>query len=361
MAEPPPPAAAQRFDPDRARAAIRRGVLSIVLSVLIVGATLAALVSSDLPIGAEALSTLRAVRPGPLALSWLIISGAFCFLGLRWRALMPPPHRPPGLGLSAIICAGLLLNYAVPGPFGEIGAAWFASRRYKVPMADALASGVGARLLGLASAAVMSLLVWLVLDLPPPTTEAALLHRVHALVPLAAVSIGAGGLLLFWLAIRPRWWRDLVHRILQLAPAGGRLERAAGRVDGAVGELAAALERVAGQGPRPYVRAVGWSVAAHLCVIAGIQIACWGMGVEAELSGLVFTYTATTAGAVVLFAAPGSQVGWDLMFASLLVAAAGMPVAAAGAVAVIVRLQQLSMMLLGAAALAWLLQETRTA
>ena len=216
---------------------------------------------------------------------------------------------------------------------------------------------MAARLLGLATAAVMSLLIWAVVDLPPPQEEATMLLQVNRMIPLAAMAIGGGGVTLFWLAARPRWWRRISARTLGRWSGPGRLATLSRRIDGAVGALAEALARVATRGLLPYARAAGWSVMAHLSVIAGILIAGWGLGVEANLAGLTFTYTATTAAAVVLFAAPGSQVGWDLMFFSLLVAAAGMPAHAAGAIAIIVRLQQLSMMALGAVALTWLLQE----
>jgi ABC-type Co2+ transport system permease subunit len=56
----------------------------------------------------------------------------------------------------------------------------------------------------------------------------------------------------------------------------------------------------------------------------------------------------STAGAVVLFAFPGSQMGWDAMFASLLAAVAGVPAADAVAVALVVRVQQLLLQVGGA-------------
>jgi hypothetical protein len=55
-----------------------------------------------------------------------------------------------------------------------------------------------------------------------------------------------------------------------------------------------------------------------------------------------------------MFALPGSQVGWDAIFLSLLTATAGLSVPDALAVAVVVRVQQLSIMVAGAVALSWI-------
>ena len=349
--------APEAFDPAQARRAMRRGLVSIGIGTALIAVALVGVANSDL--GAEALADLRhAARPGYLVASWAVISLAFYFMGLRWRALMPPPHHPPSAGLASIVCAGLLLNYAVPGPFGELAAAWFAHKRYRVPLADALATGVGARLIGLATAAVMALCIWAVVDLPPPAEKGEFLAQANALIPIAAVSIGAGGVVLFWLALRPGWWRRLSAQTLGRWPGDGRAAVLARKVDGAVAALASALARTATRGLRAYAETAGWALVGHSAVITGITLAAWGLGAEAHIGGVAFTYAATTAGAVALFAFPGSQVGWDLMFFSLMVAAAGLSAPVAGAIAVLVRLQQLSMMVLGGLTLSWLLQTT---
>lgn len=345
------------FDPVRARRAMRRGLLSIGLGVALLAVALGAVYRSDL--GADAIHDLtNAARPGYLLASWAIISLAFYFMGLRWRSLMPPPHHPPSAGLASIICAGLLLNYAVPGPFGELAAAWFAHKRYRLDLADALATGVAARLIGLATAAVMALVIWALVDLPPPAEQGEALRRANELIPVAAVLIGVGGIALFWLALRPGWWRRLSARTLGRWPGDGRLATLVRKLDGAVGALASALARTASRGLGAYARTAGWALVGHSTVITGIFIAARGLGAEPNLAGLAFTYAATTAGAVALFAFPASQMAWDLMFLALLVAAAGLPASVAGAIAVLVRLQQLSMMILGALTLTWLLRTT---
>ncbi|MFT5683821.1 MAG: uncharacterized membrane protein YbhN (UPF0104 family) [Myxococcota bacterium] len=345
------------FSPDRARKAIRRGLLTIAVSVVLLGVCVFAVAQSDL--GREAIHDLiTRARPGYLVISWVSISAAFFFMGLRWRALMPPEHKPPAAGLSALICAGLLLNYAVPGPFGELGAAWFAERRYRVPLADALASGVAARLVGLSTAAVMGVMVWAVVPLPAPEASGEIIHTARRLVEVATVVIGIGGVALFALAVRPGWWASLSSLILGRFRSESRLGQLAGRLDDAVVALAGALSRVATRGLLPYARALLWSFVGHTSVIIGISIAVIGLGGTPHIGGLAFTYATTTAGAVALFALPGSQVGWDALFVALLVATAGLTTSDALAVALLVRVQQLSLMVLGALSLTWLLNST---
>ncbi len=345
------------FDVARAQGAIRRGLITVALTMVAIGLAVLALSRSEL--GAEAISgVLSRARLGPLAVSWLGLTAAFYFMGLRWRALMPPPHHPPAAGLTSLICAGLLLNYTVPGPFGELGAAWFAWRRYAIPLADALASGVAARLVGLATAALMALGIWLVVDLPVPADQSAVLDTARELAVVAVVVLGIGGVALFWLALQPGWWKGISNRLLGRATGQGRMARGARQLDAGVSALADALSEVATRGLRPYARAIAWSCICHTSVIVGICIAVEGLGAEPAISGLAFTYAATTAGAVALFALPGSQLGWDALFFSLLVAFAGLSAPDALAIALLVRVQQLSLMIIGAGSLAWLLRTT---
>lgn len=72
------------------------------------------------------------------------------------------------------------------------------------------------------------------------------------------------------------------------------------------------------------------------------------------MTGLLFTYATTTAAVIVMFALPGSQVGWDAIFLALLTTTAGLALPDALAIAIVVRVQQLAIMAAGAAALTWL-------
>lgn len=339
----------QPVDPQQVRRAVRRGLIS-VLGLCIAGvAALIAISKTDL--GTAAILDLQDRMNIPtLLLATGLMSLAFIAMALRWRALMPPSTRPPIGGLTLIILAGLLLNYAVPGPFGELGAAFFAHRRYRLAVPDALASGVAARLVGLATAAILAGVLWLSADLPIPAGY-------DAVVGAAAGIAGLGGVVLCFMAMRPEWAQRVTSRFAMRAPDVGPLHRVASKISAGVASLAASLAKVARRGPTAWLAAAGWSLVGHGCVTAGIIAAVIGLGAPLSVTGLAFTYATTTAGAVALFALPGSQLGWDALFSALLVGSAGLAVPDAVAVAVLVRLQQVTFMVVGAVAVTWLLRE----
>ena len=346
MSEPAPPSPPPGLSTEDARAALRRGIATAVIGLVALALAVAVLAQS--PIGADAVADLVARSSLPhLAAAWAIMSSAFVFMAFRWRVLMPAGHRPPIPGLTAILSAGLLLNYAVPGPVGELGAAWFAHRRYGVPLPGALASGVTARALGLATSAVMAALIWVGFDLPvPPGYE--------SIVGVAAAVIGSAGLALGAVAARPKFWQRLVERVLGRLSGPSRLGRLAERLTHGVGALTLSFADVIHRGGWAWLKATAWAAAGHTAVIGSILIAVEGLGADASMAGMAFTYATTTAGAVALFALPGSQLGWDALFVALLVGTTGLPLGDAVAIAALVRAQQLSMMGLGGVAVAWL-------
>ena len=101
------------FQPPDTSLALRAGLISGVLGLVIV--VLVTLAVGRSQINAETVQTLvERAQLLPMCLSLFVMSIAFFFLGLRWQALFPPPHKPSGFGLSAILCAGLLLKARFP-------------------------------------------------------------------------------------------------------------------------------------------------------------------------------------------------------------------------------------------------------
>jgi len=308
------------------------GLLVIILVTLGVGRTH---ISLD-----EVEAIISEARLGTLALSVTIMSAAFLFLGMRWATLFPPPHKPPGTGLAAILCAGLLLNSALPGPVGEFGSAWFAHKRYRVPLGMSLAAGLGSRIIGMIMAALAALACWIWARPEVPADY-------ETPIEAAAFIVGLMGLGLLAVLLRPGWLS------LGSELTIGRIERFQA-VHRTVIEAADALESIRTAGWAAIVRCIGWSAVAHTCVLVGIAMAAISLGADPSMSGLLFTYATTTAAVIVMFALPGSQVGWDAIFLALLTATAGLSMPDALAVAIVVRVQQLSIMATGAAALTWL-------
>lgn len=282
-----------------------------------------------------------------MALAWLVMTSGMVGLALRWRAFFPADVRADLAPLTSILFVGMLLNYALPGPVGEFVGAGLAARRFGIRSEAALAAGLTARFIGLGVAGLVALILvmsgWVTLP-----------EGAGPWIRVATVMIAGGACVLAALAAFP-------GRLEQAANATvGRAAELRGlgwlrSVHGAAVRFAHALGALGRVGVRPYLRAIFWAFVGHALVILGVWIAGHGLGQAPSVPGLVFTYAASTAGAVALFAMPGGQVGWDAMFASLLVSSAGMDVSTALALTLAVRLQQLTLVFLGGVALAlWL-------
>lgn len=327
------------FDAPDSSSALRAGLISGVIGLVVV--VVVTVLVGRTHIDADAVRAIvDRARPVPLLGSMLIMSAAFLFLGKRWSVLFPAPHAPPGRGLAAILCAGLLLNSALPGPVGEFGAAWFAHKRYRVPLGMSLATGMGARIIGMIMAALAALACWIWARPPVPPEYA-------TPIEIAAVLVGLLGFGLLVVLIRPEWMTAISHLTV------ARFERLQA-VHKTVEEAADALGAIRHSGAAALVQCVSWSAIAHACVLAGIAMAAVSLGSAPSPSGLLFTYATTTAAVIVMFALPGSQVGWDAIFLALLTTTAGLSLPDALAIAIVVRVQQLVIMAIGAAALTWL-------
>jgi hypothetical protein len=318
---------------------LRMGIVSGVLGLLIVVLVTVAVGRSAIDEAALREIARRAMW-WPMVVSMVVMSLAFVFLGHRWRVLFPSSNKPPGTGLAAILCAGLLLNSALPGPVGELGAAWFAHRRYRVPLGVSLAAGMGARIIGMVVAATAAAVCFVLARPPVPDAYRSAIDMTAALVAVFALGLTV-------IICRPEWMVAISRRTLQrIGPLS--------RLHSTVQEAGEGLTSLRAQGPQAYLKCILWSVLAHGTVYLGIAIAAWALGASPSMSGLLFTYATTTAAVIVMFALPGSQVGWDAIFLTLLTTTAGLGLPDALAVAIVVRVQQLAIMCIGAAALTWL-------
>lgn len=321
----------------------KKGYIAIIISIALVVAVFIALEQSN---HAQLYETLSQAEPAYLILSFLSMSLAFLGMGLRWRALMP--CSPPALPLSGIVCAGLLLNYATPGPLGELAAAYFAAQRYPLSLSQALASGIIARVVGLISAALMGAFIWFVF---PISVSPDLLIPIQ-MISLFCLGIGAG---LFALLFFSSHWSSLAQRIsVSMEQSVGWKKKPKQALE-AIIKLCQDASTLSDTPQSSYLGAVFWSLFSHCAVILGIVFLVLSMHTDVFLTGIVFTYAVTTAGAVLLFALPGSYIGWDALFLGLLLSTAQLTQTESFAIVGIVRLQQLSYMLLGGISLNWLI------
>ncbi|MDP6945529.1 MAG: hypothetical protein QF464_15375, partial [Myxococcota bacterium] len=171
--------------------------------------------------------------------------------------------------------------------------------------------------------------------------------------------IASLGVALLVLAALPATWKRLSAILLETEKPG-RIGRARRAIHQLVCQLADSLAAVRHRGLSGFAAATGWALAGHASVTTGVLLALWSLGSPTHVTGVLFTYSMTTAGAVALFALPGSQVGWDLLFGTLLWATAGVSETDAAAITLVVRAQQMGLLLLGAAAMTWLLRQQAT-
>ncbi len=321
--------------PDTASAA-RQGLRGALLSLASIGLGAWALLQSD--VGAAAVAgLLERASPLPLLAAILAMTGGTLFLALRWRALMPDRAQVRVSALSGFLVVGTLLNYALPGPAGEFVAASLAGRRFGMATEVALAASVHGRFIGLAMAGTVAGVLYLAADMPVPAAYVPWIGL--ATLGVTALSLGLAAL---------SAWPGALRRVADLTL--GRVSFFA-TLHAAVVRLADALAAVGRLGATRWLEAAGWALAGHALVITGTGLGAMAFGGAPDPAGLAFTYAMATAGAVVLFAFPGSQVGWDAMFTTLLVTCAGLTLPEAAATALVVRVQQLGMICVGAVAM----------
>ena len=306
---------------------------------LVAGLALLVFALSQTDLGAEAirdlLTRLSLLR---LVAAFGVMSVGLGFLALRWRSLMPVDTRAIDIPtLTALLLIGTLLNYALPGPVGEFAAAAMAARRFNLQPEVALAAGIHGRFVGLAVAGVAALLLLAVFPMPVPP-------EYRRWIQLASVAIAVGVVALALMSAFPS-----ILRVVSAQTIGRiRLLKA---LDDSVARFCEALGAVGRLGPARYAQAALWALCGHASVIGGILIAAHGIGSSPNIAGMAFTYAIATAGAVVLYAFPGSQAGWDAMFCTLLVTTTGISLADAAALTLVVRAQQLLIVCVGALAL----------
>jgi len=289
---------------------------------------------------------LAATDPVGLACGLLVMTAGMVFVAIRWRTLMPSAGDVSAVSLTGIVCAGLMLNYALPGPVGELGAAMMVRHRHGIPATTALAASVHARMIGLGLAGLLAACAFLFTDLPIPEEH-------HRMMAATTVCIGAGAVILGMLSAFPSWIRSLSECSLgALGPRlpGARLWAKAHEILLALADALGATGRL---GFRRYLQAAGWALAAHFSVTLGIYMSCLAMGMSPYLPGILFTYCAATAAVVALIAFPGSQVGWDALFLTFLLATTDLETVQGLAVVGLVRIQQIALLALGAASLGW--------
>lgn len=318
------------------RREVRRGLMwAAAFVVLALG--LAGVVAVTFDQEEALLRLAREAHPGWVALGGCLMTSGMVALAARWRAFFPAETKAGLPVLTSILLVGGLMNYALPGPAGELVGAAMAGRRFNLSAERALAAGIAARFSGLGLSGAIAIVL-------TTTGRVQVLPEWSSVIGTATLIIGGAAVTLLFLAGFPGLWKSLADATT------GRVALLRG-LHASVERFVDALASLRDLGVGAWLRGLGWALVGHGLVVGGIALMAHGLHVAPDLMGLIFTYTASTAGAIILFLFPGGQIGWDSAFTSLLVASAHLDLSGAVALALLVRLQQLLLVVLGAVAL----------
>ncbi len=289
-------------------------------------------------------------HPGLLLLGTLSLLAATFLMAMRWRVLLPapagaPPHSP---FLFLVLCAGQLLAHVLPGPLAEASQAVFIGRRHRLNTGAVLASALQARVVGLITAGLLALLLWM--GLPEGVRQE---HGPLLLTTLAA-TVGASSGLLAFIAF-PHLFSRLARRILEgisswLASRSLPGEGFVARIAGVVVPFAEAIGS-APEGKRGWIRASVLALLCHGAVATSLVLNCHAFGLKPDPWGVAFGYAAVTAASVALFLLPAFELGWDALSAALLAAAGGIHLSEALMVTLMLRMERLAILALGSSLL----------
>jgi uncharacterized protein (TIRG00374 family) len=265
-----------------------------------------------------------------LLTGWGFMVGTMWILGLRWRALLADTTASRTF-FGASLSAGLLINYALPGPMGEIMGGWLLKREDNTPIVTGLTASTLARLIGLFTAAIGSILLWWWVDIDLPMAKVALQTLI--------VGIGFGGFLLILLCLQADIIAERVHNKDTYHPLK--------LISGAVLQIRR-LSVV------QLVQALTFSAIGHGTAFIGVWLSLMAIGGTPSPTDIAFVYLVGTCCGTVAFLFPGSQFTWDAIFIGLLISTAGYDPASATIATGVLRIAQIAMMLFGAGPLFWI-------
>ena len=319
--------------------ALKKGALFLLSFIFLIALGLMALWNFDF--GSEkSISSIWEQASGPsIVAAMLLISMSMPFVAMRWRALLREKKKTSPVLLTGILSAAFVFNLALPGPVGELLSASMLKNRYQIPISKGLSGLLVSRIIGLGSAcAIAGTMYWV--------APLALSEDWDTILQLSAVLLLLGGAGLSILGVFPDFF---LSKIASISATGWKA-----KILDIGKQLFSALVETASLGKKAYVESIFWAFMGHLMVASGIYVAAGSIGITLSWTAIAFTYAASIAASVAMFMLPGSTVAWDLLFTSTLSLAGGIPLVEAGLITLVVRIQQLVVVLVGLLMLFWL-------
>ena len=272
-----------------------------------------------------------------LLLGWGFMVGTMWVLGFRWRVLLKDTTASRTF-FGASLSAGLLINYALPGPMGEIMGGWLLKREDNTPIVTGLTASTLARLIGLFTAAIGSVILWWWVDVDLPIAKVALQTLI--------LGIGCGGILLVILCLQAN---NIAKRV-QDKETYHPLKLISG-----------SLLQIRQLSIEQLATAFIFSAIGHGTAFVGVWLSLMAIGGSPSPTDIAFVYLVGTCCGTVAFLFPGSQLTWDAIFIGLLISASGYDTGSATIATGFLRIEQIAMMIFGAGPLFWIVwqQERR--
>jgi len=285
-------------------------------------------------IGVGAIRMVTEVDPWPvlreMSLAWLLAAVlAFVLgnvlVGHRFLAMLhedTPAHREPWR-VGSLFFGASVFSLILPGPVGELAACAALKKRYGIGFSHGLATAVHARLVGLASAALMALSVLPFVEVSSGLGEVLL---------VGAAMICAAGLGVGLLTVMPGWLQ-WVSATVERSPLS--------RVLGSAMVLIRALADVGRSPLRTWLKVFAWSVLIQGVQLATLFMVALALGLVPEPPGLLLAQGTGSLGILVGIVLPGGLGTYEVAVISSFAGPGGLSLASAGVLAVGIRIVHL--------------------
>ena len=305
-----------------------KGLLWRVSGAVVVGIILL------LAVGVGAIRMVTEVDPWPVLqamnVGWLMAAVMGFVLGNilvghRFLAMLSedtPAHREPWR-VGSLFFGASVFSLMLPGPVGELAACAALKKRYGIAFSRGLATAVHARLVGLASAAMMAISVLPFVEVSSSLGE--VLRIGAAMVCVAGLGVGL-------LTIMPSWMQ-WVSNAVERSPLA--------RFLGSAMILVRALSETGRAPLKTWLKVLAWSVVIQGVQLLTILMVGVALGLAPTFPGLLLAQGTGSLGILVGVILPGGLGTYEVAIISSFAGPGGLTLASAGVLAVGIRIVHL--------------------